>query len=101
LPYLDRIPAVEKTFRQSTQKIQRLAGLAQQKRIAIGTDRPAVETGYNFPLPAGFPQALNPKLDWLHSVIPKAVLWGRQRLCGNSVMPRMTAFCPLRVRKAG
>jgi hypothetical protein len=50
----DRIPAVEKTFRQSTQKIQTLVGLAQQKRAAIGTDRPAVETGHNLPLPAGF-----------------------------------------------
>src|ERR1017187_6186705 len=47
--HLIRIPAVEKTLRQTGQQIQTLIGLAQQKRAAIRADRPTVETGHDFP----------------------------------------------------
>jgi hypothetical protein len=48
------IPAVEKTFCQAREQVQALIGLAQQERAAIGTDRPAVEPGHDFPSSGGF-----------------------------------------------
>jgi len=48
------IPAVEKALCQPPYQIQPLIGLAQQECSAVGTDRPAVETGYDFPPPRPF-----------------------------------------------
>ncbi|MDQ6676693.1 MAG: hypothetical protein M3Z09_05295 [Acidobacteriota bacterium] len=64
-------PAVEKTLRQARQQIHTLVGLAQQERAAIGTDRPASKRATI----SREPHASNPKLDWLHSVMAKAVLF--------------------------
>jgi len=48
------ISAIEKTLCQARQQIQTLVGLAKQERAAIRADRPAIESGYDFPFPAGF-----------------------------------------------
>ena len=47
-------PAIEKTFRQTRQKIHPLVGLAQKKGTRVGTDRTAVETSYNLAPPVSF-----------------------------------------------
>jgi hypothetical protein len=45
------IPTVQKTLSETRQQVEPLIHLAQQKRSAIGTDRPAVKTGHDFTLP--------------------------------------------------
>jgi hypothetical protein len=65
------IPAVQETLRQTRQQIQPLVRPAQQKSarselIVPPSNRATISR---------LPEAPNPKLDWLHSVIAKAVLF--------------------------
>jgi hypothetical protein len=48
------IPAVQKTLPKPRQQVEPPVHLAQQKRSSVGTDRPAIETGYDFPPPRPF-----------------------------------------------
>lgn len=52
--YVLLLPAIEEALCQARQQIQPLIGLPQQQRAAIGTDRAAIKSPDDFPLPAGF-----------------------------------------------
>ena len=48
------IPAVQKTLPKPRQQVEPLVHLPQQKRSAVGTDRPPVKTGHDLPPPRPF-----------------------------------------------
>src|SRR4051812_29010878 len=84
-----RIPTVHKATRQTRQQIQPLVGLPQKQRTAIGTDRPPVKTGHNFPPTTIFkPEAGLGTLCHSKSRSPLS----RKQLRLQMFMPETTAF---------
>src|SRR3954464_1392487 len=84
-----RIPTVHKATRQTRQQIQPLVGLPQKQRTAIGTDRPPVKTGHNFPPTTVFkPEAGLGTLCHSKSRSPLS----RKQLRLQMFMPETTAF---------